>query len=400
MVNSSIILGIGGALGHDANVALILNGQLISASQEERFTRVKHEWNFPRMAVSDCLASAGLQPEQVQVVAFAEKPLQSLVFDTAGRPTSRITWLLARFARDKWIQDSFFPAQPWCTMNYMREARQMFPSARFLFSWHHEAHAAAAFATSAFEQAAFLCVDGKGEDISASVGIATPDRTQILYELPYENGLGLLYTLVTNYLGFSTFGSEYKVMGLAPYGEPSFVKKLRGFTTSDADGALRLVEHANFSPTSMCNAVSALEQHLCVPSRGKQDPLSDAHINIAASLQAIFEEEILKMVNFARRITKQDSLLFCGGCAQNCVAAGRIKRSGHFQHVFTSPVSGDMGNALGAALLAHRQLSRNSSGKVNANGFYLGPEPGEIPPEAAQYRISAEGESIGLPLAW
>jgi carbamoyltransferase len=387
----SVILGIGGALGHDANAALLVDGRLISASQEERFTRIKHEWNFPRLAILDCLHAADLRPEQVDVCAFAEKPLQSLIFDQVGRPTSRLTWLLTKFARDEWFQEP--PpsgTQQWSAMTYPREARRMFPKTPFRFAWHHLSHAAAAFATAPFESAAFLCVDGKGEDISASIGIATAKHTKILYELSYENGLGLLYTLVTYYLGFDTFGSEYKVMGLAPYGEPTFVQQLRDLVRSDADGALRLTRRANFTSLSIRDSINAFEKHLSLPARKKNEPLCDAHINVAASLQVLFEEEVLKMAHFARKITRQTDLLFCGGCAQNCVAAGKIRRSGIFDRIFTSPVSSDMGSSLGAALLVHRKLNRRGDGKINTNGFYLGAEPGEAPSEAFQYRLSLD----------
>jgi carbamoyltransferase len=392
MTKPSVILGIGGALGHDANAALLVDGRLVSASQEERFTRIKHEWNFPHSAIVDCLNLAGLGLEQVDVCAFAEKPLQSLIFDQVGRPTSRLTWLLAKLVRDDWTPGALpRDTQPWCPMTYVREARRMFPKTPFHFAWHHLSHASAAFAASPFEQAAFLCLDGKGEDISASIGVTTPARTQILYELPYENGLGLLYTLVTYYLGFESLGSEYKVMGLAPFGEPTFVQQLRYFASSDANGALRLTRRVNFTPASMSNAIDALAQHLSVPARKKSEPLCEAHIEIAASLQAIFEEEVLKMTRFARKITGQSDLLFCGGCAQNCVAAGKIRRSGIFNHVFTSPVSADMGSALGAALLVHQKLNGRCDGKIDANGFYLGREPGEAPLEASRYRLPIDG---------
>jgi carbamoyltransferase len=393
LVKPKIILGIGGALGHDANAALLVDGRVVSASQEERFTRVKHEWNFPRQAIHDCLNAADLRPKQVDVCAFAEKPLQSLIFDQVGRPTNRLTWLLARVTPDQWFLDApqGGTMQQWSTMTYVREARTMFPKTPFYFAWHHLSHAAGALATSPFERAAFLCVDGKGEDISASIGIATAKRTKILYEQPYENGLGLLYTLVTYYLGFNSLGSEYKVMGLAPFGEPTFLQKLRDFVASDTDGALKLTRRANFTVTSMRNSITALEQHLSVPARKKNEPLSNAHVDIAASLQVLFEEEVLKMVRFARKITRQNDLLFCGGCAQNCVAAGKIRKSGIFNRVFTSPVSSDMGSALGAALLVHQKLNRRGDGKINPNGFYLGGEPGDAPLEASQYQLPING---------
>lgn len=387
----SVVLGIGGAFGHDANAALLVDGRLVAASQEERFTGVKHEASFPRAAILDCLAGAGLAPDRVELCAFAEKPVQSLIFDQLGRPTNPVTWLLARLVRDEWLDEALPGVQFWNPTAHARQARAMFPGVPFGFAWHHLSHAAAAFATSPFERAAFLCLDGKGEDVSASIGIAAADRTEILHELPWENGLGLLYTAVTRYLGFESFGSEYKVMGLAPYGAPSLAAKLMDFARTDRDGALRLGRRANFSRVSMTDTIGALARHLGVPARRRDEPLSDAHADIAASLQAVFEQEILKMAHFARTVTGEPDLLFCGGCAQNCVAAARLRRSGIFERVFTAPVGGDMGSAVGAALLAHRALNGAGDGKLDANGLYLGPPPGEPPAEAARYRLPRDG---------
>jgi carbamoyltransferase len=374
MKRPKIILGIGGALGHDANAALLADGKLVASSQEERFTRRKHDANFPRASILDCLRFANIQAKDVDACAFAEKPFQSLIFDRLGRSTNNLTWLLSRLVPD----DRFL---------YPREARRLFPKARFYFAWHHLSHAAAAFATSPFERAAFLCVDGKGEDISASIGVVDRERCEILYELPYENGIGYLYTLVTYFLGFDSYGSEYKVMGLAPYGRPKFVKELRSFVALDEAGALRLKCRANFTWPSMQTAIAALGQHLGLPSRKKSEPLTDTHIDLSTSLQAIFETEILQMVRFAKKMTSETNLLFCGGCAQNCVAAGQIRRSGIFESIFNSPVGGDMGSAMGAALLVQREVCENNAGKVDTNGFHLGSEPGDPPNEALQHQI-------------
>lgn len=387
----SVILGIGGAFGHDTNAALLIDGRLVAASQEERFTGLKHESRFPHAAILDCLAGAGLTLDRVDLCAFAEKPVQSLIFDQLGRPTNPVTWLLARLVPDEWLDEGLPSVQFWNPTAQARQARTMFPDVPFVFAWHHLSHAAAAFATSPFERAAFLCLDGKGEDSSASIGIATADRTEILHELPWENGLGLLYTAVTRYLGFGSFGSEYKVMGLAPYGAPRFAGKLEDFARTDRDGALRLARRANFSRVSMADTIGALAHHLGVPARRGDEPLTEAHADIAASLQAVFEQEILKMARFARTVTGEPDLLFCGGCAQNCVAAAGLRRSGIFERVFTAPVGGDMGSAVGAAVLAHRAHNGTGDGKVDASGLYLGPPPGEPPAEAAPYRLRSDG---------
>lgn len=362
----------------------------MAASQEERFTGVKHEAGFPSAAILDCLARAGLTPDSVDLCAFAEKPVQSLIFDQLGRPTNPVTWLLSRLVPDEWLEEGLPGVQFWNPTSQAKQARAMFPGASFVFAWHHLSHAAAAFATSPFERAAFLCLDGKGEDSSASIGVVTSDRIEILHELPWENGLGLLYTAVTRYLGFGSFGSEYKVMGLAPYGTPRFARKLEEFVRTDRDGALRLPGRANFSRVSMAGTIGALAQHLGVPARRSNEPLTDMHSDIAASLQAFFEQEILKMARFARTVTGEADLLFCGGCAQNCVAAAGLRRSGIFDRVFTAPVGGDMGSAVGAAVMAHR-VHNGGDGKVDAQGLYLGPAPGEPPPEAAPFRLSSHG---------
>ncbi len=374
-----VVAGIGGALAHDGNAALLVDGRLVASSQEERFSRKKHDGAFPALALKDCLEFAGLSLEDVTVCVFAEKPLQSLVYNRTGNPTNPFTWWLGSLPGAE-------------RSHYASEARRLLPRATLKYAWHHLSHAAAAFATSPFERAAFLCVDGKGEDVSATIGIADAGRTEILYELPYENGVGLLYTLVTGFLGFSSFGSEYKVMGLAPYGEPAYADRLRAFASSDANGALRVNRAAQFEWHSMQAAIADLSRHLCLPARQRDDPLTSDHIDLAASIQALFEQEILRMAEFARRETGEKNLLFCGGCAQNCVAAGLLRRSGIFESVFNSPVGGDMGSGFGAALLYLQQQGSAGDGKVDVAGFCVGSDPGEPPAEANEFGIPHDGD--------
>lgn len=376
---SRVILGIGGLLGHDANAALLVDGKLVASSQEERYSRVKHDGAFPRAAAADCLSQGGVDPAHVGEVVFAEKPLQSLLFDLTGRPGGALTRALGRMLPELWGG------------YYTRPARALFPNSRFTYSWHHLAHVAGAFHTSPFERAAFLCVDGKGEDYSASAGVIDRKSLRLLWEQPYENGLGMFYTLVTYYLGFSSFGSEYKVMGLAPYGTPRFTGKLARLFTTDERGGLRLTHPLRFTDESLTGAYALVAEATGVPARRARDPLTEEHIDIACSLQQIFEDEVFKMARFLRAETGEADLLFCGGCAQNCVTAGKLRQAAIFEDVFNSPVGGDMGSGLGAALLRERELRGGAAFALDTRGFMLGPEPGPVPREAAPWRVPFEG---------
>jgi carbamoyltransferase len=375
----SAVLGIGGILGHDANAALLVDGRLVAAAQEERFTRVKHDGTFPFFAVADCLSAGRISGPEVTDVVFAEKPLQSRLFDLTGRPGSAFTRALGRLLPEAWGG------------LYQQEARPIFPNAKFHYAWHHLSHVAGAFHTSPFQRAAFLCVDGKGEDYSASAGVIDGRELRLVLEQPYENGLGLLYTLVTYYLGFQSFGSEYKVMGLAPYGRPVFVEQLGRLFTTDERGGLRLHSPVRFHWQSMIAALPEVARATGVPIRGSKDPLEEAHVDIAASLQKIFEDEVFKMARHVRAETGEENLLFCGGCAQNCVAAGRLRAEGVFLRLFNSPVGGDMGSGFGATLLLERERTGGRAFKVADRGFYLGSEPGPIPAEAQAHRVMYEG---------
>lgn len=373
------IIGIGGILGHDSNAALLIDGRLVASAQEERYSRRKHDGAFPRRAIADCLAIGGIAAGDVSDVVFAEKPLQTLLFDLSARPGRAIARALGRVLPERWGG------------LYQRQARPLFPGARFHYAWHHLSHVAGAFHTSPFERAAFLCLDGKGEDYSASAGVIDRGRLELLWEQPYENGLGLFYTLVTHYLGFLSFGSEYKVMGLAPYGRPIFADRLARLFDTDDQGGFRLRAPVRFTWPALLSALPAVAEATGVPVRQPQDPLTEAHGDIAASLQRIFEEEVFKMARFVRARTGDDRLLFCGGCAQNCVVAGKLRAAEIFQHVFNSPVGGDMGSGLGAALLLRRERAAGGAAPIDARGFCLGSEPGPAPEAARPYRVPYTG---------
>jgi carbamoyltransferase len=376
----NVVLGIGGAIGHDSNAALIVDGKLIAASQEERFTRIKHDGCFPFSSIMDCLKIAGLKPTDVDVCVFAEKPVQKFLYHQAQRPSNWLSRLVG-----------YLMPQSWQSL-YTVAARQLLPNAKLFYAWHHLSHAAGAFYSSPFESAAFLCVDGIGEDISASIGRINHDNLEIYYEQPYENGLGMLYSLVTFYLGFDSLGSEYKVMGLAPYGKPVYVNHLRSLLIEEKHGGTCLRDKVLFGRESLQTAVKLVAEATGIPARAGGVSFASEHVDIAASLQLIFEEEVMKMAEFASLNVDEENLLFCGGCAQNCVVAGKLRDLSLFKNVFNSPVGGDMGNGLGAALLYEKQrLGRGKKVQVETHGFYLGSEPGMIPTEAEPYRLKFEG---------
>ena len=375
-----VTLGIGGFLGHDANAALVVDGEIVAAAQEERYTRRKHDGSFPHRAIADCLTIGGLRPEDVSTVVFAEKHLQSRFFDRTGRNASRLSLLLGRALPERWEAD------------YLQPARELFPRARVRSAWHHLSHVAGAFYTSTCDSAAFLCIDGKGEDYNASIGRIDGERLEIVAELPWEAGLGLFYTLVTHHLGFPTFGSEYKVMGLAPYGEPRFVDRLRSILATDDRGAVRLLAPVRFVSPEMEAGIAVVERATGVPRRKSGDPLGDEHADLAASLQQIFEEEVFKQAEYVRGLTGERQLLFTGGCAQNCVTAGKLRSQGPFDEVHNSPVAGDMGSGLGAALLHQRALGILDGHKADPRGYYLGPEPGDTPTVALPFEETVRGD--------
>jgi carbamoyltransferase len=374
------ILGIGGLLGHDANAALLVDGHLVAAAQEERFTRVKHDGSFPRRAIDDALGMANLRPADVTDVAFAEKPLQALLFNLTGCPGNAVTRALGCLGPESWGG------------LYTKPARELFPKARFHYAWHHLTHVTGAFHTSTFKRAAFLCVDGKGEDYCASMGVIDGKTVALHAEQAYENGLGMFYTLVTMHLGFHSFGSEYKVMGLAPYGRPRFVKELRELFTTDDHGGFRLKASVEFKWDSLVAALPLITSATGLPVRSSSEPLTNEHIDLAASLQWIFEDEVLKMARWIRAETGEENLIFCGGCAQNCVTAGKLRSAKIFDGVFNSPVGGDMGSGLGAALLLERELAPGGRVAIHHRGFYLGSEPGVIPAEAERWRVPIRGD--------
>lgn len=369
-----IIVGVGGTLGHDANAAVLVDGRLLAAGQQERYSRQKYDSAFPAEAIRDCLELAGAVPSDVAACIFADKPLQHAIAYRLECPSNWLTWQLGKLAAS-------------ASFGHASAARSLMPRAKVGYAWHHLAHAALAFATSPYPRAAFLCVDGMGDDVNATIGIADSRRTEIRFELPYENGLGFLFVLVTEFLGFGT-GAEYKVMGLAPYGDPVHLERLRSFADCAPHGAVRF----NWNRQSWPAVLESLSRHLGLPARRSGDAITDDHANLAASIQSLFEEQIFAMAAYARQMTGERFLVFCGGCAQNCVVAGKLRGLGLFEDVFTSPAAGDMGTGLGAALLLRQQVTPSGDGKIDVAGLYLGSPPGIPPPEALVYQVPYDGD--------
>ncbi len=367
------VIGISGYLGHDASAALLVNGQVIAAAQEERFTRVKHDMAFPHLAIEYCLSEAGLDFADITNVVFTEKPFTARMFYFGGYPCS-----LAGEKMDELITSAV--ASP-----FHRKASKLFPAARFHAVQHHETHITVSHLLSGFSSSAFLCVDGKGENYCATIGRVSTGGVEILDKHAFENGLGMFYSIVTHFLGFLSFGDEYKLMGLAPYGEPVFTEDLAQLYTTTAQGQLRLKSRHQWSKL---DANLELAGVLGFPMRMPEDPVEDCHRNVAASIQKIFEQEVLKLAQYTSDLAViKEHLIFTGGCAQNCAAAGTLLRSGIFEDVFVSPVASDMSSALGAAVhFAHEQ--GESVSVESFRSLYLGPEAGEVPEQAQAHQIS------------
>ena len=367
------VLGIS-AFYHDSAACLLSDGEIIAAAQEERFSRIKHDAAFPRNAVDYCLQAAGLgSGAQLDLVAFYEKPF--LKFD---RLLSSYLAVAPRGLR------SFLKAVPvWLKQKiWIKQIirDELGFNGRILFSEHHEAHAASAFFPSPFPEAAVLTIDGVGEWTTTSIGRGQSNRVELLAELFFPHSLGLLYSAFTYYLGFRVNSGEYKVMGLAPYGEPCY----RDLILSELidlrpDGSLRLnLGYFDFiAGLTMTNA--KFSQLLGGLPRKPDTPLTQRHMDIARSIQEVLEEAMLRMARHAHTLTSAEHLCLAGGVALNCVGNGRILREGPFKKIWIQPAAGDAGGALGAALLAWHHYANKPrllppDGNDTQRGSLLGPD--------------------------
>ena len=379
------ILGIS-AFYHDSAAALIVDGRIVAAAQEERFTRKKHDSGFPANAMAYCLQTGGLQPEDLDYVTFYDKPLLKfdrlletyLAFAPAGFRSFRL-------AMPVWLKDK---------LHLRRLLRRQLPAARrarFVFTEHHESHAASAFYPSPFDEAAILTLDGVGEWCTAAIGTGEGNRISLLRELKFPHSLGLLYSAFTYYCGFKVNSGEYKLMGLAPYGRPQFADVIRQrLVEVKPDGSLWM----NMDYFNYCQGLTMTNERFHKlfggPPRRPEAPLEQRHMDLAASIQVVTEEIVLNMAREAHRLTGKKNLVLAGGVALNCVANGQVLREGPFSDLWIQPAAGDAGGALGAALFVWHQLlekPRQPARRDTQRGSLLGPV---FSNEEIEHTLSAE----------
>jgi carbamoyltransferase len=363
------ILGIS-AFYHDSAACLVRDGEIIAAAQEERFTRIKHDHNFPVHAARYCLKEAGITAEQLDYVGFYDKPLLKfdrlletyLDYAPSGFRSflkSMPLWMKEKLWMPDLIRTEMAKANGVEDERAAKKARKKFEW-KLLFGDHHESHAASAFYPSPFEEAAILTIDGVGEWATSSIGIGKGNEITLLRELRFPDSLGLLYSAFTYYTGFKVNSGEYKVMGLAPYGEPKYAGLIKDkLAEVRDDGSIRM-NHEYFSYSEglrMTNA--AFDSIFGGRPRRPESQITQREMDLARSIQVITEEAMLKMAGYVHRETGMKRLCMAGGVALNCVANGRLLREGPFEDIWIQPAAGDAGGALGIALaIWHRYLSK------------------------------------------
>jgi carbamoyltransferase len=363
------ILGIS-AFYHDSAAALVVDGRIVAAAQEERFTRKKHDPDFPTHAVAYCLKEAGLTEADLDYVAFYDKPLLKfdrlletyLAFAPAGFKSFRM-------AMPVWLKDKVY---------LRRTLKKCLPGAKqakFVFTEHHESHAASAFLPSPFGTAAILTIDGVGEWSTATIGQGLGHSMRLLREMSFPHSIGLLYSAFTHYCGFKVNSGEYKLMGLAPYGRPVYADLIRERLVDLKDDGSLWMDMAYFN---YCQGLTMTNERFHAlfggPARDPESQIEQRHMDLAASIQAVTEEAVLRMAREAHRLTGEKNLVLAGGVALNCVANGRLLQEGPFENLWIQPASGDAGGALGAALFTWHQLLENpratSKPSGSANGSF------------------------------
>jgi carbamoyltransferase len=368
------------AFYHDSAAALLRDGEIVAAAQEERFTRIKHDSSFPHRAIEFCLGEADIDIADVECVAFYDKPFLKferlletyLAFAPRGFRSFRMAipvWLREKLFQKDLIRRELKP--------YSSNGDDVL--GKLIFSEHHLSHAASAFFPSPFDHALVLTMDGVGEWATTSVALGTENRLEVVRELHFPHSLGLLYSAFTYYLGFKVNSGEYKVMGLAPYGEPKYVDRIRdNLIDIKPDGTFRLDQSYFDYCTGLRMTGPRFDALFGAPARQPEQLLTPFHMDVAASLQAVTEDVILRMTRSLASETGAKNLCLAGGVALNCVANGKVLRQASFERIWVQPAAGDAGGALGAAYIgfhAHKGQPRQVAGnRLDAmSGSYLGP---------------------------
>ena len=382
------ILGLS-AFYHDSAACLLRDGEVIAAAQEERFTRKKGDASFPAHAVDYCLKAGGIRTSDLAYVGFYDKPLLKFerILETylgvapRGFPSflkAGPLWLKDKLYMDRQLRDA---------LGYEGE---------LLYAEHHESHAASAFYPSPFEEAAILTMDGVGEWATASMGVGRGGEIELIKELHWPDSLGLLYSAFTYYTGFKVNSGEYKVMGLAPYGDPKFVDVIyRELIDLQDDGSFRLNQRYFNYLTGLTMTNGAFDKLFGGPARVPETKLTQREMDLARSIQVVCEEVMLRMARTVHRETGLENLCLAGGVALNCVGNGRILREGPFTRLWIQPAAGDAGGALGIAqLIWHRhcrQPRRTTANRDGMRGAYLGPA---FSPEEIEQFLTTQGASF------
>ena len=370
------ILGIS-AFYHDSAAAMVCDGEVVAAAQEERFTRKKHDSRFPHHAVDYCLSEAGLALDQLDYVVFYDKPFLKFerLLETylAFAPSGYRSFCMAL---PLWVREKLF--QKSLLRKMLKQHGPGFDwQKRLLFTEHHLSHAASAFFPSPFQDAAILTMDGVGEWTTSSVAMGRGSHLEILKEIHFPHSLGLLYSAFTYYTGFRVNSGEYKLMGLAPYGQPKYAQLIRDHLLDvKPDGSFRL----NLPYFEYCTGLKMTNHKFDTlfggPARNPKELLTQRHMDIAASVQTVLEEIILRLTRSLAAETGAKNLCLAGGVALNCVSNGRVLRDGSFQRIWIQPAAGDAGGALGAALAAYHLYKgqpRQVNGCDGMKGAFLGP---------------------------
>ncbi len=345
------ILGIS-AFYHDAAAALVIDGKIVAAAQEERFTRKKHDADFPAQAIAYCLREGGLDAAQLDYVGFYEKPLlkadRLIESYLAYAPRGFASFLKAL---PVWLNQKLYLPREFDKGLGGRYKK------RYVFTDHHESHAASAFFPSPFDEAAILTLDGVGEWATTTVGYGRGNRIRLTHEQRFPHSLGMLYSAFTYFTGFKVNSGEYKLMGLAPYGEPRYADLiLKHLVDLKDDGSLRLdMQYFNYV-AGLTMTSPRFDALFGGPPRKPESPLTEREMDLAASIQMVTEEVMLRCARHAHSLTGMKNLVMAGGVALNCVGNGRILKDGPFENIWIQPAAGDAGGALGAALFIWHQL--------------------------------------------